>query len=55
MGPSAGLDDMEKTKVLTVPGLEFQSPGVPVAIPTELSRRHHTLGIVKLRSIGDCV
>jgi hypothetical protein len=55
MGPRAGLDDTEKGKVLTVPGLELQPLGVPVSIPTELSRRHHTLVIVKLRSIGHCV
>jgi hypothetical protein len=41
-GPRAGLDDVEKRKFLTVPGLELRPLGLPthsaVAIPTALSQ-----------------
>jgi hypothetical protein len=32
----AGLDDVEKRKFLTLPGLELRPLGRPLAIPTEL-------------------
>jgi hypothetical protein len=43
--PRAGLDDVEKRKFLSLPGLELQSLGrparQPLAIPTEQSRLPH--------------
>jgi hypothetical protein len=38
VGPRAGLDDVEKRKFLTLPGLELRPLGRPVAITTALSR-----------------
>jgi hypothetical protein len=43
VGPRAGLDDVEKRKFLTLPGLELRPLARPagsqsLAIPTELSR-----------------
>jgi hypothetical protein len=47
LGHRAGLDDVEKTTFLTLPGLELQYFGRPahsaVAIPTELSRLDHRI------------
>jgi hypothetical protein len=42
VGPRAGLNDVEKRKFLTLPGLELRPLGRPahsVTIPTALSRR----------------
>jgi hypothetical protein len=36
--PRAGLDDVEKRKFLTLPGLELRPLGSPVAVPTTLSQ-----------------
>jgi hypothetical protein len=38
VGPRAGLDDVERIKILPLPGLELRTLGRPVAIPTALSR-----------------
>jgi hypothetical protein len=37
VGPRAGLNDVEKRKFLTLPGLELRPLCRPVAIPTALS------------------
>jgi hypothetical protein len=43
MGPRAGLDDLEKTKFLTLPGLNFElSVFQPIA---SLSTANHTVGL----------
>jgi hypothetical protein len=44
----AGLEDLEKRKFLTLPGLELRPLGRPVAIPTELSRLLPTVYIGKI-------
>jgi hypothetical protein len=38
VGPRGSLDDIEKSKLLTLPGLELRPHDRPVAIPTTLPR-----------------
>jgi hypothetical protein len=47
--PRGSLDDLEKKKFFTLPGLDLRPLGRPVAIPTELSR---LLEICTVSNIG---
>jgi hypothetical protein len=40
MGPTAGLDDVERTKFLTLPGLEFRPLGRPARRQALYRRRY---------------
>jgi hypothetical protein len=41
VSPRAGLDDVEKRKFLTLPGLELRSLGRPARSQSLYRRRHH--------------
>jgi hypothetical protein len=51
VGPTIGLDDLEKSKFLTLSVLEIQPLARPAAIPTELPRilaLEHTFNTISL-------